>query len=145
MIYFILWSTVVCHHLRSCDNHHPADDISNSQVSWYVEQCPRVYETAWSAQGSVGASYGLRCIHVGHDKGPGHRQGKSGQASLLWNKLTSVGVAIWIHFHFLISCSWHSFSVNRLVLVLAAYILNSTPTMLLISDLSFINLVSSLH
>lgn len=72
-----LYSTAVCDDIWSRDDHHPADDLSDGKVPRHVEQCARVYEAARGAEGVKRTRYGLCGLHLGHDKGTGHRKGNA--------------------------------------------------------------------
>lgn len=61
--------------LWSRDDHHPADDIGNGQVSRDAQQRARVYEAERGSESAVGARDGLRRLHLGHDQRPGHLHG----------------------------------------------------------------------
>ena len=59
-------SFAVRDHLRSRDDHHPADDIGDGQISRDAQQRAGVYEIERSATGPVGAGHGLCRLHLGH-------------------------------------------------------------------------------
>ena len=62
--------------LWSRDDHHPADDVGDGQISRDAQQRARVHEAERGAARLVRTSHGLRRLHLGHDQRPRYVHGK---------------------------------------------------------------------
>lgn len=60
-------STTLRYNFWACYYNYSADDVGHSQVPRHAEQCPWIYETAWSSEGTFRAGDGLCCLDVGND------------------------------------------------------------------------------
>ena len=75
-------SLAVRHHLRTRDDDHPADDVSDGQVPRHPQQRPGVHEAARSTQGLVREGDGLRRLNLVHDQR--HRPGEGEELNGLY-------------------------------------------------------------